>query len=51
MYILWYISVCMISLSTALAFSLRAENKRLKTRLTQQPEEQTMVRRFRSIEA
>lgn len=51
MNILWYVSICTISLSTALAFSLKAENKRLKDQLNEQPEEQIMVRRFRSIEA
>ncbi len=49
MNILWYVSICTISLSTALAFSLKAENKRLRNRLNQQPEEQVIVRRFRSI--
>ncbi len=49
MNILWYVSICMIFLSTALAFSLKAENKRLRIRLDQKPEEQIIVRRFRSI--
>lgn len=51
MNILWYVSTCMISLSTALAFSLMAENKRLKKQRQQEPEEQIVVRRFRSIQA
>jgi len=49
--ILWYVSICTVSLSTALAFSLRAENKRLKNQLNEQPKEQLITRRFRSIEA
>lgn len=51
MNILWYVSICTVSLSTALAFSLKAENKRLKNQLNEQPEEQIITRRFRSIEA
>lgn len=51
MNILWYVSICMIFLSTALAFSLMAENKQLKVRQKQEPEEQIVVRRFRSIQA
>lgn len=51
MNILWYISICMVSLSTAFAFSTAAENRRLKDQPTQQPEEQITVRRFRSIKA
>ena len=51
MNILWYVSVCTVSLSTALAFSLKAENKRLKHQLNEKSEEPTITRRFRSIEA
>lgn len=49
MNVIWYVSICMIFLSTSLAFSLMAENKRLKNRLEEEPEEQIIVRRFRSI--
>lgn len=51
MNILWYVSVCTVSLSTALAFSLKAENKRLKDQLDKKPEEEDVVRRFRVMEA
>ena len=51
MNILWYISICTVFLSTAFAFSTAAENRRLKDRREQQPEEQIAVRRFRSIKA
>ncbi len=51
MNILWYVSVCTVSLSTALAFSLKAENKRLKDQLDKTPEEEDVVRRFRVMEA
>ncbi|MBQ6823465.1 MAG: hypothetical protein IJP27_02325 [Clostridia bacterium] len=50
MNLLWYVSICLIFLSTALAFSAMAENKRLKEQQKEQ-QEQPIVRRFRSIEA
>lgn len=49
MNILWYVSICLVFFSTALAFSTMAENKRLKKQQKEQ-EEQPIVRRFRSIE-
>ena len=49
MNIIWYVSICLLFLSTALAFSAMAENKRLKKQKKEQ-EEQVIVRRFRSIE-
>ena len=51
MNIIWYVSICLTFLSTALAFSLTAENKRLRARSAEQAEEQIPERRFRSIKA
>ncbi|MBQ7779114.1 MAG: hypothetical protein IJ404_01340 [Clostridia bacterium] len=50
MNIIWYVSICLLFLSTALAFSLMAENKRLKKQQKEQ-EEQVIIRRFRSLQA
>ncbi len=50
MNILWYVSICMMFLSIAFAFSARAENRRLKSQQQKEPEEQIVVRRFRSIQ-